>query len=362
MRRAALSGLALIGASALVLSGCAAAPDETPDASGEPSASDFLACMVSDFGGFHDGSFNEAAYQGLLQAESDLGVTIKGVESKAAEEYVPNIEGLISEGCDIIVSVGFNLATATRDLAKENPEQHFALVDSALSNDDFSPLSLDNVKPLLFDTGQASFLAGYLAAGVSKTGTVATYGGNPYPSVTIFMEGYAQGVDAYNAAHGTSVKVLGGDVFANTFEEPTAGQTLTEGFIAQGADVIFPVAGLTGQGSGIAALAHDGVLVIGVDADWFVNPLHAEYKSLLLTSVLKGLQISSFEAIKAAFEGSFDATPYIGTLENDGVGLADFHDQADAVSAELQGELDALRDQIVSGELVITTGGTPTAG
>ncbi|GMA28094.1 BMP family lipoprotein [Arenivirga flava] len=359
-RKRALALAAFGAASALVLAGCAEAPEETTGNGGDDN-SDFTACMVSDFGGFEDGSFNESAYAGLLQAEDELGITIRETESTSEDEYVPNVNALVGEDCGIIIGVGFALANAVRDSARENEDVNYAIIDSALSEDDFSPLALDNVKPVLYDTAQAAFLAGYLAAGVSETGVVGTFGGNPFPSVTIFMEGYAQGVEAYNEANGTDVQVLGTDSFVGNFEDISAGQTLSEQLIAQGADVIMPVAGPVGQGTGIAALASDGVRVVGVDTDWYTNPAHDEYKSLLLTSVEKSLQLTVFETIEAALNGEFDATTYVGTLENEGVTISDFHDQASSVSDELAAEVEALREQIESGELVITTEGTPTA-
>jgi len=360
-RKRALALAAFGAASALVLAGCAEAPEETTGSGDGADNSDFVACMVSDFGGFEDGSFNESAYAGLLQAEDELGVTIRETESTSEDEYVPNVNALVGEDCGIIIGVGFALANAVRDSARENEDVNYAIIDSALSEDDFTPLALDNVKPVLYDTAQAAFLAGYLAAGVSETGVVGTFGGNPFPSVTIFMEGYAQGVEAYNEAKGTDVQVLGTDSFVGNFEDIAAGQTLSEQLIAQGADVIMPVAGPVGQGTGIAALASDDVRVIGVDTDWYANPTHDEYKSLLLTSVEKSLQLTVFETIEAALAGEFDATTYVGTLENEGVTISDFHDQASAVSDELAAELDELRAQIESGDLVITTEGTPSA-
>src|SRR5680860_1227235 len=111
---------------------------------------------------------------------------------------------MVDQGCNFILTVGFALANATRDAAKDNPDVNFAIIDSALSNDDFSPLALDNVKPVLYDTAQAAFLAGYLAAGTTTTGVVATYGGLQFPSVTIFMDGFVDGVAKHNEDKGTA--------------------------------------------------------------------------------------------------------------------------------------------------------------
>jgi len=353
-------GLALVTVASLTLAGCAAAP-------AEPTATpvDYKACMVSDSGGFNDASFNEEAYAGLKQAEAELGVEIAEVESPSSAtqtDFVSGVDSMVQADCDLIIGVGFLLAAAVRDAAKANPEVNFALIDSALSNDDFSPLSLPNVKPIQYDTAEAAFLAGYLAAGTTKTGKVATYGGMLLPSVTIFMDGFKQGVAAYNEAKGKNVKVLGAEgddsskwAATGDFSDIAKGKTLTEGFIAQGADIILPVAGPVGIGSGQASLEKDGVLVIGVDSDWYNLPAHTEYKANILTSIEKKMANAVLEVIKTGVDGAFaggDENQYVGTLANGGVRISDAHDVA---YGDLQAELDDLAAQIKDGSLVVTS-------
>lgn len=352
---------ALSGALALTLGACASAPEEeTPGAEGTAgSGGDFKACMVSDEGGFDDASFNQSGFEGLERAEKELGIEIRSAESSDPGQYTANVDSMVQESCDLIIGVGFALEDAIQAAAEANPDLHFALVDSAFSDESFEPVELENAKPLLFNTQEAAFLAGYLAAGTTKTGTVATFGGQPFPSVTIFMDGFVDGVAQYNEENGTSVKVLGWDKEAQdgsmigNFSDTEAGRTTTEQFIASGADVILPVAGPVGAGALNAASQAEGVSVIWVDSDGYEQPSNAQYKELLLTSVIKLIGTSVFDTVAAAVDGDFSAEPYVGTLENGGVDIAPLHDFADSVPAELQAKIEDLREQIISGELVV---------
>ena len=354
----ALAGSAIL---ALALTGCAA-PAATPTA----TSIDYKACMVSDQGGFKDASFNEEAYNGLLEAKTTLGVQTAQVESPekaAAADFVSGVGAMVTAKCNIIINVGFALAAATADAAKAHPEINFALIDSALSNPDYSPLSLDNVKPLQYDTAQAAFLAGYLAAATTKTGKVATFGGAPYPSVTIFMDGFKQGVDYYNTAKGTKVEVLGAAgtdsskwSFTGDFSDVSKGKTLSENFISQGADIILPVAGPVGDGTGQATLEHPGTYVIGVDSDWYAIAAHTAYKANILTSIEKHMSKAVVDVIKSGVDGTFtggDVNQYVGTLANGGVSIAPAHDVA--YPDGIQADLDALQAKIISGEVKVTS-------
>jgi basic membrane protein A len=322
--------------------------------------------MVSDSGGFKDASFNEEAYNGLLNAQKDLGVQVGTVESPnnaTQTDYTSGVQNMVDAKCDLIVNVGFNLAVATRDSAKANKSIDYALIDSALSNDDYSPLSLSNVKPIQYDTAQAAFLAGYLAAATTKTGKVATYGGMLFPSVTIFMDGFKQGVEYYNKAKGTKVEVLGAQgadsskwAATGDFNDQAKGKTLTEQFFAQGADIILPVAGPVGIGSGQATLDHKGTLVIGVDSDWYGIPTHADYKANILTSIEKKMAGAVESVIKDGVDGKFmggDANQYVGTLANGGVMIAPQHDVA--YPDGIQAELDKLQADIIAGKIKVTS-------
>ncbi|TFV94981.1 BMP family lipoprotein [Leifsonia flava] len=346
------SVVAVISVAALV--GCAEAPSSTGASS--DAAGDYCARMVTNSGGLEDRSFNQSSWAGLQKAEKDAGIEVQALVSTGETDLAPNVQQAVDSGCQFVLTVGYELADATTSAAAANPDVHFSIVDEVVD--------APNVKPVIFDTAQASYLAGYLAAGVSKTGKVATFGGGNQPPVTLFMDGFVDGVAAYNAAHGTQVVALGWDkvkqdgTFTGDFEDINKGKTLTESLIDQGADVILPVAGQVGEGSAAAALENPGVSVIWVDNDGF-DTLPAKYHPVLLTSVLKNTEDAVAQIVTDDAAGTFDPAPFIGTLENGGVGLAPFHDLASAVPQELSDEIDALKAKIVDGSVVVTSPSTP---
>ncbi|GAA1170457.1 BMP family ABC transporter substrate-binding protein [Ornithinimicrobium humiphilum] len=382
--RSVLKLAALGAAASLALAACGDAPDDTsgdtpttadsgPDSTAEETddtegtaggdVSDFQACMVSDSGGFDDQSFNQSGKEGLDAIAEELGIETTEVESQSDADYATNVGNLVTQGCDLTIGVGFLLEDAIQQAAEQNPDSNFALIDSGFSDENFAPVEIDNAKPLLFNTAEASFLAGYLAAGVSESGTVATFGGLQIPSVAIFMDGFADGVAKYNEDNGTDVKVLGWDKEAQTgsfsgdFENQSQGQTLTEQFLAQGADVIMPVAGPVGLGAAAAVSEADGAKLIWVDSDGYLTA--SEYGEYMLTSVMKGIGAAVQDTVREAANGNFTNEPYVGTLENEGVGLAPFHDFESEVPQELVDKIEEYKQQIISGELVIETPNAP---
>ena len=371
-------------AATLVLAACGEAPTENEsdagsDAGSEESeaagdgadsseaaggdAGDFSACMVSDAGGFDDQSFNQSGKEGLDAAAEALGIETTEVESQADTDYATNVSNLVSQGCSITIGVGFLLEDAIQSAAESNPDTNFALIDSSFSDADANPVELDNAKPILFNTAEASFLAGYLAAGMTETGTVATFGGLQIPSVSVFMDGFADGVDKYNEDEGTDVQLLGWDKeaqdgsFSGDFDNQSQGQTLTEQFISQGADIIMPVAGPVGLGAAAAAEGEEGVKIIWVDSDGYLTA--SEYSSLMLTSVMKQIGPAVETTITETVDGGFSNEPYVGTLENEGVGLAPYHDFEGEVPEELTAQIEEYKQQIISGELVIESPNSP---
>lgn len=350
-----MSGLALAGVSSLLLAGCAAAPE--PGGDDTPSAPDFLPCMVSDTGGFDDNSFNEIGKQGLDDAAAALGVKANAVESQAETDYASNLSNLVDQGCNIIVTVGFLLADATKAAAEANPDVDFAIIDD-------SSIDLPNVKPIVFDTAQAAFLAGYTAASYTKTGIVGTYGGIPIPPVTIFMDGFVDGVNYYNTVKGTSVKALGWDVaaqdgsFTGGFDANDTAKSTAKNLIDQGVDVLLPVGGPI-YISGAEAIKDSGkdIALIGVDAD--VTQTDPSVASILLTSIMKGMQVGVADVVKSTADGKFDNSPFVGTLANGGVSIAPFHDFESKVDPGLKAELDALTADIVSGKVKVESPSSP---
>jgi basic membrane protein A len=181
--------------------------------------------------------------------------------------------------------------------------------------------------------------------------------------VTVFMDGFVDGVAYFNEQNGGDVQVLGWDkeaqdgTFAGGFEDQAQGRTIAENFISQGADIILPVAGPVGLGSAAAAQDAGDVRIIGVDTDWFES---TEYGSIVLTSVQKNIDAAVFDVTTAAVDGEFAAEPYVGTLENGGVGLAPYHDFEEVVPAEVQTAVEEIQQQIIDGEIVVESQSSPS--
>jgi len=335
MRKHISLALAFVLLSSLLLTAC-----------GGGGAAGYKVGMVTDMGGIDDKSFNATTWKGVEMAIDELKVDGSYLESQQQTDYATNITQLINQDTDLIITVGFLLGDDTAKFAQENPDINFAIVDFA-----YDP-PIDNVRGLVFNTDEAGFLAGYAAAAASKTGKVATFGGINIPTVAVFMVGFEHGVKYYNEQKGSSVEVLGwstaenNGVFVGNFESTDDGRRVAEEFLAEGADVIMPVAGPVGLGTAQAIKEHGDAWVIGVDTDWTVSA--EEYKDIVLTSVLKNMDVAVFETIKAASDNDFDGFKgelFVGTLENGGVGIADV---ATGVSMD---EIEAVKDALIKGEV-----------
>ncbi|GAB4083962.1 BMP family ABC transporter substrate-binding protein [Myceligenerans cantabricum] len=340
---------ALTGAVALVLTACGEAPEES---GGDEAASDFMPCIVSDEGGFDDKSFNQLSYEGLQDAAEAIGAETSEVESNSESEYQGNVQSLVDEGCDAIVTVGFALSATTIESATANPEIDYILIDDPADADQDGAADAENIKPLLYNTAEAAFLAGYLSAGYSEAGKVGTFGGMEFPTVTIFMDGFQQGVEHYNEVHDDDVEVVGMDSFTGGFTADATAKATAGNIIDQGVDVLLPVGGPVYQ-SALNAIEDSGeeIALIGVDADLYETDPSTQ--DVVLTSILKGMDVSTSEAVQQAADGNFDPEPYIGTLENDGVGLAPFHNFEGEVDPELAAEVESLEESIIGGEIEV---------
>jgi basic membrane protein A len=333
-------------------------------------ASSFLACEVTDTGGINDESFNQSAYGGLkAAAAADPSIQYTYLGSTSTSDYVPNINKFISKGCGIIITVGFDMGTATQQAAQKNKSFKFAIVDYA-----YSP-NIPNVLGLTYETNQDAFLGGYLAAAMSKTGAVGTFGGQNIPPVTIYMDGFVAGVRYYDKLNHASVKALGwnpkpgnrakGDyagtgLFTNNFTDQGLGATYTKTLIAQGADIVFPVAGAVGLGAAAAVKqAGAGHYMEWVDTDGCVSA--KQYCSLFITSVTKGIAVSVKTAVLAAAHGMFKGGVYVGDLANGGVALAPFHQFASKVPASVKAELAKLKAGIIAGKISLDPNSYPAS-
>ena len=348
MRKRTFKGLAISLVAVVGLAACGGSDDTatedttaTEETTAEPTG---LACQVTDLGGVDDKGFNQAAYEGLQQAQAELGVEIEYLESQSDADYAPNLQSFIDKGCDVIVTVGFLLADATKAAAEANPDVAFAIVDS--------PTSAANVQGLTFAANEGAFLTGYLAAASSTTGVVGTYGGINIPPVTVWMQGFALGVKYYNEQKGAKVKVLGWDIdkqdgtFAGNFESLDDGRNIAKTMYDEGADVIFTVAGPVGLGSAAFAQETDGKLkIVGVDKDMAISD--SENANVYLGSALKGVSAAVLQAVKDGLAKTGGGTDYIGTLANGGAGYV----VSQEITPELQAELDAIQQGIIDGTI-----------
>lgn len=377
MRMTISRAAAAVLAGALVLAACGDAPEDDADTGAEDEATeeddaeddaaeddaaeedaaeddgdeaaagaDFRGCLVTDAGGVDDASFNETAWAGMQQAEADLGVEISVLESNSEADFEPNIQAFIEQDCDLIVTVGFLLGEATAAAAEANPDQLFAIVDEAIE--------ADNLLGLTFATEQAGFLAGYIAAGMTETGTIGTYGGINIPPVTVFMDGYLAGASYYNDEMGTDVVVEGWDgtdgLFTGNFESQDDGRNITDTLLQAGADIIMPVAGPVGLGTATAIEDFGQGKMIWVDTDGFES---TQFGDLMLTSVMKNMDVAVFDAMSSVVDGAFSGGIYVGTLENDGVGIAPFHTFEDEVPDEIKTAIDELTAGIIAGDISV---------
>ncbi|MFC9996600.1 BMP family protein [Nocardia sp. NPDC127526] len=364
MRSATASRTVIAGGVAIalaLLSACGSPPaDQGSKGSGNVyGAADtrFRACMVTDAGGVDDKSFNESGWNGV-KAAVDANKEISGSyrQSNSTADYEPNLRASADDAdCGLVIGVGGLMADAVATVAKENPDKRFAIVDSHVD--------LPNVYSMEFNAAQSSYLAGYLAAGTTKSGKVATWGGMQIPAVTIFMDGFAAGVAKYNQAHNTTTTVLGWDTqaqkgsFTGNFDDTSAGRSLTENFLAQGADVIHPVAGPVGLGGASAIKDAGNASMIWVDSDGYQAV--PEYKQIMLSSSMKDISSAIRVAIDNAFTGGAKDGRYVGTLNNQGVALAPFYDFDSKVPDALKQELKQLQADIVAGTVTVSSPAAP---
>ncbi|WP_290857836.1 BMP family ABC transporter substrate-binding protein [Hamadaea sp.] len=347
----AASGLALFAAA------CSKPADNPSGGSSSAAGAAYKACMVTDTGGIDDHSFNAGTWAGMEKAKAaNTAITTSYVASSAMSDYQPNLTNQAAAGCKYIQAVGGLMADATTAAAKANPKIQFAIVDSG--NGDQA-----NVYPIQFETQQAAYLAGYLAAGYSKSGKVGTYGGKKIPPVTIFMDGFADGVKKYNEVHKKNVVLLGWDkdkqdgLFTDDFVKQDAGKAKSDALAAQGADVIMPVAG--GAGLGTAANAGTKYTVIWVDSDGCTT---TKYCSVMLTTVVKNMTDLVSDALgKAATSNGtlLNNTGAKGTLQNNGVSLAPYHEFDTKIDATLKAEIDKLKADIIAGTITVNSPAQP---
>ncbi len=341
--------LMAVVASLTLITGVAVAPAS--------QAAKIKLCLALDTGGVDDHSFNAGAWAG---AQASTVSNAEYLPAASSADFAPNIKKFVDKGCELIVGVGYAISPEIVKSAKANPKIKYAVVDDAGQDCDanYNCTAVANVKGLTFKTDEAAFLAGYLSAGMTKTGKIATYGGIGYPTVTIFMDGFARGAAYYNKQKGTSVKVLGWDpanpkagTMVGSFQDQAKALTISKGFEQQGADIILPVGGVLGAPYAAASEKSKKSLTIWVDTDGYYS-LSAG-KSILLTTIVKeiGASIKSVAADVAAKK--YTGKAYVGTLVNKGVSIAPFHDLSAKVPAKLKSEILKIKNNIIAGTVKV---------
>jgi basic membrane protein A len=342
--------LAFILVASMVLTAC-----------GGPAATKQLKIgLVTDVGGVNDKSFNQSAWDGVQKAVKELGFTANFIESKQPTDYEKNIDQFATEGYDVIVTVGFMMGDATAAKAKQYPNIKFAIIDSAYFpsqgsaacaetvKDCYADGGLKNVTSLMFQEDEVGFLAGVLAGGMSKTGTVCTVSGMEIPPVVRYVVGFQNGAAWMKAG----TKAL--NVYIPSFVDPAKGKETGLSMIGQGCDVVFGVGGNTGNG-GLLAAKENGLMALGVDVDQYNT--YAEVKDALISSAMKNVDVAVFEYLKGVKAGTSKAGMVTANIKNGGVGLAPFHDWDSKIPQEVKDKIAAATSGLKDGS--IATGYKP---
>jgi basic membrane protein A and related proteins len=333
--------LLLIAAMALCMGTVVAACGDDEEGSNEPAATQeaqkkIKVGMVTDIGGLNDRSFNEAAYKGLKQAESDLGVEIRVITSKSNADYVPNLSTLARQKFDLVFAVGFLMAEATEKVAKSFPTTKFAIIDYPQSAMKSKP---KNVAGLLFAEQESGYLVGYMAGLYVKDKggkqVVSTVGGQKIPPVDHYIAGFQKGAKDANP----DVKTL--NAYSEDFVDQAKCKELALNQIAEGSQVVFQVAGGCGLGA-LDAAKEKGVQGIGVDVD------QAYLGDQVMTSALKKIDQAVLATIKEVQDGKYKGgTDTLFDVKNNGAGYG----KTNSVGDKYKGKVDAALEKIKSGEI-----------
>ncbi|MEM1363480.1 MAG: BMP family ABC transporter substrate-binding protein [Pseudomonadota bacterium] len=295
--------------------------------------------LIIDLGGKFDKSFNEAAFNGAQRWSEETGGSFRETELQSEAQREQNMRRMAERGANPVMALGFANASTLEKVAPDYPDTNFAIVDV-----DWLP-DMPNVKQISFAEHQGSYLVGMIAAMASKTGTVGFVGGMDVPLIRKFACGYVQGVKAVNADAKVIQNMTG--TTPTAWNDPVKGGELTKSQISQGADVVYAAAGGTGVGI-LQAAADAGVYSIGVDSNQ--NYLHP---GSVLTSMTKRVDNAVFDTFQEAATGDFKSGVFVMDLSNDGVGFAIDEFNEALITTEIQTTVDAARDKIISGELVV---------
>ena len=390
--RVPLSGLAIVATMALAIAACtpAAQPTATPGTSPpgtstpapttpepmspepttpepmspepmSPEPTSLRIGVVTDVGRLDDASFNQFSNEGAVDAATELGAEHRVIVTQEIADYRPNIDALISEGFNVIVTIGFLIGSDTAAAAKANPDVHFIGVDQGVcldENSDPDPTFacagdaaslLPNYQGVVFSEAEPGYLVGIVAAHISQSGVIGAVRGTDVPAVVAFNEGYINGARSVNP----DIEVLSVEADPNPeigFDNPARGREIANQMMDQGADVIFQVAGNTGRGA-LEAVCDDGLYGIGVDVDQALSL--PDLASCIVTSAEKKLQQTVHAAIVSISDGTFQAGTVVYSAASDppGVGIAPYHEHEDLITAEIQADVDAAFEAMRAGEL-----------
>lgn len=293
--------------------------------------SDLKIGLITDVGGVNDGSFNQSAWEGLEKAGEELGVEVNYLESSTDADYQPNMETFVDEDYDLIISVGYMLADATREAAEANPDTKFAIIDDAT-------IDLPNVTSLMFKAEQASYLVGYVAGLTTKTNNIGFVVGMTNETMNQFGYGYCAG--AIDANPDITVQQFN----ANSFADSATGKTMANTAITNGADIVFQAAGATGLGV-IEACQEAGVYAIGVDSDQSsIAP------KTVLTSAMKRVDNAVYDAVQELIDDKLEGGVQTFDLAAGGVDIAP---SQDLISDDVIKAVDEVKEKIISGDVVV---------
>ncbi|HEX9016503.1 MAG TPA: BMP family ABC transporter substrate-binding protein [Chloroflexota bacterium] len=305
----------------------------------------FKVGLVTDVGKVDDKSFNQSAWEGVQKVQKDMGADVKYIETTDPKDYQKNIAQFGDAGYDVIVTVGFALGEDTYAAAKKYKNIKFIGVDQFQAKDDQHPdIPLPNLVGLVFEEDKAGYLAGALAALMSKSGTVGSVlGTDAVPPVWRYGEGYRAGAKAVKPNTQLNI-VYHNDVgFDKTFSDPEWGKTTARSMIDKGADVIFGAGGKTGNGALLGA-ADAGKYCIGVDTDQYLTVPEAQ--KVMLSSAMKLITPGVSDLVKTVKDGTFKGGNFNGQ-----VGLAPYHDLDSKIPADVKSKIDELTKGISSGSI-----------
>jgi basic membrane protein A len=334
---------ALVAALVVAAPGCGK-KSEPGATGGAPAGTPYKVGLVFDIGGRGDKSFNDAAYAGLERAKSELGAEYATLETGEGTDREAAMRQLAAGGSQLVIGVGFLFSDDIRQLAVEFPAVKFACVDYTVKPDDTLP---PNLAALTFKEEDGSYLVGALAGLLSKTGTVGFVGGMEIPLIKKFEAGYRAGVKAVSPAARVIVKYAG--TTGTAFKDPTKGKELALSEYHQGADIIFHASGSTGLGV-FEAGRELKKLAIGVDSDQY-----DQAPGVVLTSMVKHVEVAVFNTVKAAQAGRFQGGVQVFGLAEDGVGWV-YDDRNKALIPDaVKARVDSLKAEIVAGHITVPT-------